>query len=326
VQLSATGAGGTPGYTYAWLPGPLAGNTQNIIPAATTTYSVYVVDANGCSDSTTVLVTVNPVPVAILSSDFTAGCAPLCVNFSDVSTIAAPGVINSWSWDFGDGSLLSTAQNPNHCYTTPGVYTVILNISTSDGCTSSITMNAYINVYANPVAAFGASPQPTTILNPLITFTDSSLNAATWNWSFGDLTNATSTQQNPTFTYPDPTCYQVVLAVASIEGCVDTTTKEICIGPDVTIYVPNAFTPNDDGVNDFFFPVQIGIDPENYELWIFDRWGNMIFYTDDLAKGWDGRVQGHTEISQIDTYVWKIKALDMLGNKHNLNGKVSIIK
>jgi gliding motility-associated-like protein len=188
-------------------------------------------------------------------------------------------------------------------------------------------MPSYINVFALPVAAFGATPQPTTILNPEITFSDSSLNASTWNWSFGDLIpSSTSSLQNPTFTYTTPDCYQVILEVTSIDGCVDTAMKEICIDPDAVIYVPNAFTPNGDGNNEEFIPVSIGIDPDQYELWIFDRWGNMIFYTDDLNKGWDGRVQGHTEISQIDTYVWKIKAVDITGNKHNLLGKVSLIK
>jgi gliding motility-associated-like protein len=327
VQLAATGAGGTPGYTYEWMPGTLLGNTQNIVPAATTTYTVYVEDANGCSDSTTVLVTVNPVPVATLTADITSGCEALCVEFTDQSTVAAPGVINSWSWDFGDSTPISTTQNPSHCFATSGVYTVILNITTTDGCVSTITMPSYITVFANPVAAFGASPQPATILDPLIHFTDSSsTNVTAWSWSFGDLSHATSSLQNPSFAYPEPTCYEVVLAVATIDGCVDTTSKGVCIGPDATIYVPNAFTPNDDGTNDFFFPVQIGIDPTKYEMWIFDRWGNMIFYTDDLAKPWDGTVQGSSEICQIDTYVWKIKATDILGGKHDLQGKVSIVK
>ncbi len=326
VQLSATGAGGTPAYNYSWLPGPLPGNTQNIIPTATTTYSVYVTDANGCSDSTTVLVTVNPLPVALLVGDVLSGCAPLCMNFTDLSTVAAPGIIASGAWDFGDGSPLGLLQDTAHCFNDPGQYDITLNLVTTDGCTATITMPAYINVFANPVAAFSASPQPTTILNPLITFTDSSQNASTWNWSFGDLTNSTSTLQNPTFTYPDPTCYAVVLSVTSIDGCVDTTSREICIGPDVTLYVPNAFTPNDDGVNDIFYPVQIGIDPEKYEMWIFDRCGNMIFYTDDLAKGWDGHVIAGNEVAQIDTYVWRVKAVDLLGTKHNLVGKVSLVK
>jgi gliding motility-associated-like protein len=327
VQLSATGAGGTPNYTYAWLPGPLAGNTQNVVPAATTTYTAYVVDANGCSDSTTVLVTVNPVPVAALVGDQTSGCAPLCVDFSDLSTVTAPGSITSWTWNYDDGSPTSSLQDTVHCFGNPGAYDITLNITTADGCTATITMPAYINVFANPVAAFGATPQPTTILNPEITFTDSSMNATAWEWSFGDLIPAsTSSLQHPTFTYSVPDCYEVVLVVTSIEGCHDTTSREVCIDPDAVIYVPNAFTPDGNGTNELFMPVSVGIDPEQFEMWIFDRWGNMIYYTNDLGEGWDGRVQGRTEIAQIDTYVWKINAVDILGKKHNLLGKVSLIK
>lgn len=324
IQLSASGSGGTGAISYSWNPLG-AGQTQNVTPVASTTYTVTATDGNGCADSTTVAVTINPVPVAALAADVTSGCAPLCVTFADLSTVAAPGVITSWSWDFGDGNT-STSQSPSHCYNTPGNYTVILNITTADGCTSSITMPAYIAVYAMPVAAFGATPQPTTIINPVITFTDSSSNAASWLWSFGDVPNSTSTLQNPTFEYTDPTCYQVVLEVTSPDGCTDTAMQNICIGPDASIFVPNAFTPNDDGTNDIFMPVGIGIDPEHFEMWIFDRWGNLIYYTDDLAKGWNGKVQGHEDVCQIDTYVWKIKAIDVLGTKHNLVGKVSLIK
>jgi gliding motility-associated-like protein len=75
-----------------------------------------------------------------------------------------------------------------------------------------------------------------------------------------------------------------------------------------------------------FIPVSLGIDPDEYEMWIFDRWGNMIFYTDDLAQGWDGRVIGGSEICQIDTYIWKIKCKDILGKQHDLIGHVNLIK
>jgi gliding motility-associated-like protein len=164
------------------------------------------------------------------------------------------------------------------------------------------------------------------MMDPLITFTDSSLNASSWLWSFGDVLNSSSTLQNPTFSYSDPTCYEVVLAVSTINGCTDTATKEICIGPEVTIFVPNAFTPNGDGNNDVFQPVGLGIDPDHYEMWIFDRWGNMIFHTTDWNKGWNGKVEDGSDICQIDTYVWKIKAKDVIGDAHNLIGKVSLIK
>jgi gliding motility-associated-like protein len=182
-------------------------------------------------------------------------------------------------------------------------------------------------VFAVPVAAFGAGPQPTTILNPTIQFTDSSTNAATWFWTFGDATPpSNSTDQNPSFTYDQPSCYNVVLEVTSADGCVDVDSQEVCIAPDVVIYVPNAFTPNGDGVNDVFIPVMEGIDADKYELWIFDRWGNMIWYTDDINEGWDGIVLGEKDLCQIDTYVWKIKCRDVLDKNHELLGRVSLIQ
>lgn len=327
VTLNAVAVGGTPGYNYTWNPGAMPGaNQPNVIPAATTTYTVDVTDANGCTASAPVLVTVNPMPVTAFTGDVLSGCVPHCVNFSDLSTVTAPGLITGWSWDFGDNTT-STQQNPYHCYTIPGVYTVTLTVTTGDGCTQTIVMNNYINVFAMPVAAFTAGPQPTTILNPLIQFLDGSTNTAQWAWTFGDgPIPSVSTDTNPTFTYDAPLCYNVVLTVTSPDGCVDVDSQQVCIDPDVIIYVPNAFTPNDDGVNDVFIPIMQGIDPDNYDFWVFDRWGNMIFYTDDINEGWNGIVLGGSELCQIDTYVWKIKCKDILDKRHDLIGHVSLIR
>ncbi|CAN5918948.1 hypothetical protein BH11BAC7_BH11BAC7_11990 [soil metagenome] len=323
--LTGAAAGGTPGYSYAWMPGSLPGATNILAPPATTTYTVYVIDANLCTDSATVTVTVNPNPVAMLWGDSLQGCAPRCVQFLDTSTLAS-GTIVQWLWDFGDATPSSSLQDPYHCYTTAGTYSVTLTVASSVGCTNTFMMPNYIQVFPNPVAAFTASPQPTTELNPTIYFTDQSIGNNSWSWSFGDLSGASSVLQDPVYTYPTPGCFDVVLSVATVNGCIDTAVQQICIDPDVTLFVPNAFTPNGDGANDIFFPVGVGMDPEHFEMWIFDRWGNMIYYTDDFAKGWDGMVQGHTNPCQQDVYVWKIKANDLLGNKHNLIGHVTLVR
>jgi gliding motility-associated-like protein len=323
AQLTGTPAGGTPAYTVTWNPGG-PGSPISITPQTTTTYTVDVTDANGCAASSTVTVTVNALPVAALIADTTSGCSPLCVDFSDLSSVAS-GTITQWAWDFGDGNF-STLQNPVHCYTTPGNYSVTLLVTTGNGCTQTVTMSNYIDVFINPVAGFTSSPQPTTILTAEIFFTDTSSNAVSWSWNFGDLNASSSSSQNPSFIYPDPICYLVTQAVTSADGCVDTATAEICIDPDVAIYVPNAFSPNDDAMNEFFNPVCIGIDPEKFQMWIFDRWGNLIFYTEDLNEGWNGKVQGGSDICQIDTYVWKVKAIDVLGKKHTLIGHVNLIR
>ncbi len=325
VTLTAAPGGGVAAYQVGWLPGSLVGLTQNVSPTSTTTYTVLVTDANGCAATTTSLVTVNPVPQADFTSNVVDGCEPVCVNFSDASIIASPGVITAWDWDFGDGNL-STIQNPTHCYTTSGIYTVILTAKSADGCTHTLTMTNYISVYLNPVAAFSASPQPTTIFNSQIYFTDSSSNATGWSWSFGDVANSGSLLQNPNFTYGAPECYTVLLTVTTPNGCEDTVSHPVCLDPDVAVYVPNSFTPDGNGSNEVFLPIGTGLDPAKYQLWIFDRWGNQLFTTTDINTGWDGKVQGHNEVCQVDTYVYRIHAWDLSGNPHSLIGAVHLIR
>ncbi|MDQ3110558.1 MAG: PKD domain-containing protein [Bacteroidota bacterium] len=323
IQMTATGSGGTPGYTYVWTPLNLTGQTQNFAPTGSGPCTITIVDGNGCTDSTVLNYTVNPNPVAGLSGNILAGCSPLCVDFSDLSTIS-PGNIVQWAWDFGDGNQ-STLQDPSHCYLYSGFYTVVLTVTTASGCSSTITMSNYINVYPTPVAAFTANPQPTTELNPTIYFTDMSTNTSSWNWDFADSTNGSSTLQHPSFTYGSAGCFDVVLTATSSNGCLDSTMVNICIDPDVSIYMPNAFTPDGDGVNDYFFPKGLGLDPAKFEMWIFDRWGNLVFHTTDLAQGWDGSVQGHTDLSQQDVYVWKVRVGDLNGGMHSYIGHVSMI-
>ncbi len=324
VNLSTNAGGGVQPYNYGWLPGPLVGANHTVNPTATTTYTAAVTDANGCTASSTALVTVNPVPTATFTSDVVSGCTPVCVNFSDNSTVAAPGVITAWEWDFGDGSPIDNSQNPNHCYTLPGTYTVILQVKTADGCIHVVTMTNYISAWVVPVAAFTASPQPTTIFNADIFFTDLSTNAAQWQWSFGDVFGSSSTDQNPSFTYLEPNCYAVLLDVTSSNGCTDSATLDVCLDGDVAIYVPNAFTPNGNGLNEVFIPYTYGIDAQKYEFWIFDRWGNQIFHTTDINAGWDGTL--NSTKCQIDTYVYRVYAWDILGNPHKVIGGFSLIR
>ncbi len=325
VSLGSTVTGGTATYTVLWSPINLTGPTQSVIPQATGTYTADVTDNNGCTATATTSVTVNPIPVAAFVGDSLSGCAPLCVNFSDQTTVGS-GTITGWAWDFGDFNT-ATTQSPSHCYSAAGLYTVSLTVTSNAGCVNTIVMNNYIDVFGIPTAAFTASPQPTTELNPEIFFTDMSIGAVTWDWSFGDIIPASTSQlQNPSFFYPTSGCFVVELEVSSVNGCTDTTSEEVCIDPDVAIYVPNTFTPNEDGINDLFFAQGLGIDPDNFELWVFDRWGNLIFYTDDMNEGWDGKVQGNPDLCQEDTYVWKIKCRDMLEKKHNLIGHVNLIR
>jgi PKD repeat protein len=190
TPINAAGSGGNGGpYFYSWSPATGLSNPNianpSASPSVTTTYTVTVTDNCTSTPATaTVTVTVNPVPVVAVTSDITAACAPACVNFSDLSTIATGSNVG-WSWDFGD-TQTSTQQNPQNCYGSAGTYLVTLTVTSDEGCTSTLAVPYVITMYPEPVADFIFGPQPTTILAPEICFTDSSQGAVSWSWDFGD--------------------------------------------------------------------------------------------------------------------------------------------
>jgi len=326
--LNSVATGGSGVYTYLWMPA--AGLSSTTIanpiatPVVTTTYTIILSDNCGTTtDSAMVTVTVVAGPVLTFSADDTAGCAPLCVNFTAVSNPACA----SATWNFGDGTTGTGCSGLHHCYPAPGSYSISESITDINGCKGSLSKNNYINVWPFPVAAYTTSPQPTTILQPVITFTDHSTGGVTsWAWSFGDVAAGSSTLQNPQYTYPDTGCYPTMLIVTNTFGCVDTAKHPICIQPDFTFYAPNTFTPNGDGINDLWTPSGIGIDPNHFNLMIFDRWGNQIWSTATWGEGWDGKANGGGQVAQIDTYVWKCALTDVLGNKHEYTGHCSLIR
>lgn len=183
-----------------------------------------------------------------------------------------------------------------------------------------------INVEASPVAEFTYTPNPATVLNSTIFFTETSLFAQTFLWDFGDGT--TSFDNNPSHEYQDTGCYPVRLIAINVNGCRDTAYHLICINGDFAIYIPNAFTPDGDGINDGFFPKGVGILPEDYELQIFDRWGLLLFKSNNLEKSWDGRTSNLalTGEAQIDTYVYKIHCQDIRKKVHDFIGTVTLLR
>jgi gliding motility-associated-like protein len=331
APLTANGSGGNGApYTYLWMPATGLSSTtaQNPIatPAVTTTYTVIVADNCGTpTDSAMVTVTLYPNPVVSYTASDTMGCAPICINFTGSST---PNCAIG-TWNFGDGSLPgSSCGTIRHCYSQAGNYSVSYSVVDINGCKGSYLQNNFVNALPRPEAAFTASPQPATIIDPTISFTDQSTCATpiTWAWSFGDFTNASSTIQNPRFVYPDTGCYNVQLIVTASNGCTDSIIHPVCIQPYFTFYAPNTFTPNGDGKNDVWMPYGIGIDINNYDLIMFDRWGNLMWETHTWGEGWDGRANHGTGIAQIDTYVWKVNLKDVFGIKHSYIGHCNIIK
>lgn len=320
TTLTAQGNGGTPGYFYLWSTGQ---NTSGIAvqPTTNTNYTVSITDKNGCTALSAVSVSVSPLPDISFSADKVSGCGPLCVTLTNTT----PNTY-SLTWNFGDNTAGSINTPEQHCYTNAGSFNVSLIVTDNNGCSNSLTQNNYITVFPNPVANFSSLPQPATIVNPTVSFNDLSSGATSWFWSFGEITNPTSTQQNPQYTYADTGSYAVTLIVNNEFGCSDTITDYIKILQDFIIYVPNTFSPNGDNKNEIFIPVLSGINPDEYKLLIFDRWGIQIYETNSPLTGWNGKVNGTGDPVQIDTYVWKLYVRDINSKRHNYVGHVNVIR
>ena len=310
--------------SYLWTFGD--GSTSNV-PSPQHVYNgegsytvkLLTISAAGCLDSITQTVDVHYQPTAMFIGDKLNSCPPLTTNFTNQSDS-----INSnftYLWDFGDGSI-SRDTMPSHVYTNTGVYTVSLTVTTPQGCKATYTRPDYIEVYPVPIADFTADPNITDVYNPLISFTDLTIGADAWNWNFGD--SATAMEQHPVHTYRDTGTFNIWLYTENIYGCKDSISKKILIRDVYTFFAPNSFTPDGDGVNDVFLPQGHAIDYDQYTLYIFDRWGELIYETDDYFKGWDGTINGIAV--QIDTYVWKVNLRDIYGVGHDYIGRVSIVK
>ena len=314
-----------------------SGQTPTHLFTAIGSYDIQliVVSNFGCIDSINKTTVVNPNPVVNFSALDTIGCSPLCVSFQNSSSIAA-GTNFQYLWDFGDGSAPGNSSNVEHCYTNNSVFSPLsfsptVTVTSDSGCVTSGSKNNYIAVYPNPNASFTLSPQTTTIIDPVISITDLSAGTDFWTWNFGDgPASLTTNLQTITGINPSPHTYTaigtyIITLIASTQyNCIDTAYQTIIIEPDFIFYIPKAFTPDGDGINDFF--TGKGIYIQEFEMSIFDRWGNLIYRSDDISKPWDGKANKGTEIAQSDVYIYSIKVTDFKMKKHKYNGIINLVR
>lgn len=319
TQFSAIASGGNGPYSYSWNNGLLTTSGASFTPANDTLLNVVVTDACGSQITDQVLIVVNAQPEANFLPLQATGCSPVTVTFNNISD-ADPGSI--YHWNLGNG-VSSSDYEPTHTYTIPGSYSVELTVSSPAGCSSSLQINQLVNVYATPQASFSQSETMTTLLQPVIHFSNSSSGAGFYQWYFGD-NSAPSFELNPIHEYQDTGTFQIQLIVSNSEGCPDTTYGEIRITEGFAVYIPNAFTPNGDGVNDIFKALGIGM--KDYDLFILDRWGLNIFHSDKPEYGWDGTVHGNGEQCQSDVYEYILRVRDFRGKLHQYIGHVSLVR
>ena len=324
LTLDVATSGITDPITYLWLPGSYTINSITVSPLSTTIYSVNVVIAGSCPQSEQKLYTVVVVPKPVVASENSSitGCAPLCVNFTDKSS-TPQGTITNNIWSFNT-ALTTNSVNPTICFNLPGVYKGNHSVTNSFGCTSNTTNFVTVNVYPTPIAQFEADKKEITELNPLVNFKDiSTTNPTKWEWNFDGITK--STEKNTNYHFNSLGAHSVLLTVSNAYGCSNTTMTIINVLPEFTFFVPNTFSPNDDGLNDLFLPEGMGWDVTKYKLVIYNRWGQKLFHTEDYTQGWNGKKSSSSEIVPNDVYIYTVELMDIFKKSHQFTGHILVI-
>ena len=287
--LSATSDNNISG---AWSPSGIS--TSNI---GVTTYT-FTPTIGECATVTTMEIVVNALPTVIFSADNVEGCAPLNV------TLNGGSATGNNIWTIGNGEVLN-GTSVNTTFLFPGCYDVTLLVQ-ENGCSNTMTITDYICVQNDPFASFTVSPQSFTDVNQLVTFTNSSQGAVDYIWEFGDGFSSQTYEPSHLYGETEAGVFITLIAISDF-GCIDSTQVFIPFDEQEIFYVPNTFTPDGDNFNQVFSPVfYSGFDPYNFEMLIFNRWGELIFETHDSEKGWDGGYGVGGIHVQDGVYTWKI--------------------
>ncbi|MEZ4889331.1 MAG: gliding motility-associated C-terminal domain-containing protein [Crocinitomicaceae bacterium] len=300
VTLTASGAGSNG--TYTWDNNVVNGSAF-IPPVGTTTYTVTGTTSNGCSATDQVTVTVEDTPQISFTATQDQNCSPVTATFTNTSANA-----NNCVWTFSNGQTITNCGPITQTYNNAGYYGATLQITSPTGCVATLHQDSLVYVEAKPVASFVPSPVIFELSNPQVTFTNHSTGATSYLWDFDD-NGATSTQEHPFHKYPEtPAAYTVTLYAYSASGCMDSTTYFVKAEEDLLFYIPNTFTPDGDEFNNVFQPVfTSGFDPFDFNMLIFNRWGERVFESKDATIGWDGIFGGTGKMCQDGTYIWKIE-------------------
>lgn len=302
------------------------GASITISPIVQTTYKLTATNSSGCFGTDQLVVSISPLPTANFIAQPITGCQPLTVTLTDQSNSSVH--IKRYNWDFGDPSSgvmnTSTAQSPSHLYNMDGSFNIKLQVTTDFDCKDA--QNNTIIVKPSPQAAFTFTPSMPTSFNPNVQFTDNSINAISWAWNFRDDNSSDnlSVSQNPNHSFSSYGDFPVQLIVEAGNGCNDTAVVTVHVIADITFYAPNAFTPNNDRLNDEFLPVGTGINKKTFQMYIYSRWGEEIFKT-NTYQAWDGRANGGSKICPEGIYSWLVIFQDESGEGHRYSGFVTLV-
>ena len=312
IQLNVSGVGGSTTYNYTWYEnGNSIGNGSSIQVAPLNTDTEYCVNLSeqcGSPSTDSCLTIIFPTPIEPnCVPDMPRDCIPGEFIFTNTSTNSGEIAMTQFVFSNGDVYNVVGTESLYNEFPEIGFYDVQLNVTSNYGCVYTNTIYDIVEVTPMPTADFTISKNPATWFETTIQTSDISIgNIANWEWlapgSISNIQNGSSAiisyPEGQTGTYP------ITLIVTTAEGCSDSMILEIEIVPDIIIYAPNTFTPDDDEHNQTWFMVIDGIDFENFHLEIFNRWGEMVWESFDAKAKWDGTYNNRKV--QNGTYTWKI--------------------
>ncbi|MDO9186561.1 MAG: PKD domain-containing protein [Bacteroidia bacterium] len=312
---------GTLGWNFGSAASPSASsqlNPANVVFDSEGVFPViFTISENGCTKSFIDSVHVYPKPVALFNSSTILGCVLNPVQFTDSSVSASP---LTYYWNFGNGTS-SILQNPLISYSSAGNYPVSLTITSEYGCKDTAVLPTPITVNPTPIAGFTLNPTIVTISDPYITMSDQSSLASDCEVFWGD--GSSSINCDSMHKYTTIGKYTVMQVVENLSGCYDTAYSDITIQAEFFFWIPNAFTPNKNELNEIFKPNVMGV--HDYSYLIFDRWGTKIFETTNTEEGWNGHYKN--KLCKSDVYVYKITFEDDVENVfHQYIGKVTLVR
>jgi len=287
---------------------------------------LFITSGHGCTGQTTGQAWVNYAPNISLYTSEPSGCPIHCVDFIDNSSIPFGEIVDR-KWNLGDFQF-SHEQALTHCYNNAAYdesafYNIRFDVESDSGCTTTRILDSLIEVFPVTYAGFDWTPDSVSTFDPTVQFIDESYGANSWDWDFGDTNQySLSSLQNPDFTYSEHGYHNIQLITDNDHGCSDTTLRTIYIYADLRFYVPNAFTPDRDGKNEGF--QGYGSDINEYNMKIFNRWGGLIFESNDIDYSWDGTVNGTPAKAGIYIYEFQIK--DLNDNPHEYTGHFTLLR
>ncbi|MFA5573914.1 MAG: gliding motility-associated C-terminal domain-containing protein [Brumimicrobium sp.] len=330
--LKAQGGGGSSDYIYEWYEnGIFLGNTQNITVEPTfenVEYTLILKEVCG-SPSATDYTTVSwpPEVQVMVLPDTTGGCHPVEITFENTTSTTDP--IDYTVWRFSDGGI-DTVQNAAPIKHTFGLgpWDVSMEVVTTRGCVYNQNFPYLVEGYPIPEPNFYGNPSPVTMIDPVVQlYSQSSSDAANYTWNMEGGTPNYSTAKDPIVKYPTNIVddYPVTLIVENEFHCVDSITRIISVVNEVLFFAPNSFTPDGDGFNENWRVHVSGIDIYNFNLQVFNRWGEIVFESNDANSTWDG-TYGSKRLPE-GTYIWRATATDYHNdNKYEFDGHVTILR